>query len=494
MDAWSTSLAADCASVVHAIGSALAETPWTDWRGFWQQQFFKDRFLVVYAIPLSLLLLFFRGGGLRSGIVVTGLLFIAYVFGAIYAAMWLATCVFFYWLGERYAGAVGRGSTSTRWGSAVCATIIVVWYISGFVIGRATGSRPLNAWIFEHASWLLPLGVRGHSWEPVWDYFGHPPSVLKAAFRDLHLCGVAYLAVRMLHYFADIRRGAIPRAERSLTRFLSYTCYAPNYMQGPIERYQRFQTEMATSHERRSIASVVPALWRFGLGLAQGLVAYLFFEPLLRGVYGLDHRGPGTMLFYDEPAVMGNAALYFGAFVQIYTLYLYFAGYSNISAGVARLLGYRQIENFAMPWLATSLRDFWRRWHISLSSLLRDYLYIPMGGNRRHVLLNMCVTFGLCGIWHAPLPHLLVWGVIMGAMVWVNHVWHEWAQHAAAEPAPGRLARLHRTWRSVPLAPAMFNWALTQHAFIFSLLIFFGGFDGVRVAAEILRRIVGVFG
>ncbi|MBL8880836.1 MAG: MBOAT family protein [Phycisphaerales bacterium] len=493
MDGWINDLSDDAMSLLRGLLAPSLTAPWGDWSGFWRQQFLRDRFLVAYAIPMSLVLLMFRRVDLKRAIVVTGMIFIAYVFGAIYAAMWLATCSFYYWLGERYAATVERGGATERWAAVACATIIVVWYVSGFVLGRATGSRALNAWIFEQGPWLLPLGVRGYSVEPHWNYFGDPPSMLRAAFRDLHLCGTAYLTVRLLHYFVDIRRGAIARADRSLLNFLSYTCYAPNFMQGPIERYQRFQAEIETSHERRTIANLPPALWRFGLGLGQGLAAFLYFEPLLRDVYGLDHRGPGTMRFYDEPAAMSSAALYFGAFVQIYTLYLYFAGYSNISAGMARMLGYRQIENFAMPWFAESLRDFWRRWHISLSSLLRDYLYIPLGGNRRHVLLNMCVTFALCGIWHAPLPHLLAWGALMGAMVWVNHVWHEWTKRTTADRNSGPHARIYRAWRRIPLAPRLFNWLLTQHAFVFSLLIFFGGFDGLRVAAELLRRAASAF-
>lgn len=480
-------------NLLRALWMPLVDTPWDAVHGFWIQRFLIDRFLVVYAVPLVFILLLFRGERLRIAIAATGLVFVGYVFGAGYALMWLLTCVGFYFLGESYARAVEHGAARVWIANWVCAVAIIVWYATGFVLGRATGSRSMNAWVFEHAPWLLPLGARGFSFEPRWDYFGQPPSLLRAAFRDVHLCGMAYLTVRLLHYFVELRRGTIPRGERSLLRFLSYTCYAPNYMQGPIERYGKFQSEIETSHERRGWANVPTAAWRFGLGTAQGLIAILYFEPLLRGVYGLDYQGPGTMRFYQEPQTIGLVPLYFGAFVQIFTLYLYFAGYCNFSAGMARLLGYRQIENFAMPWLATSLRDFWRRWHISLSSLLRDYLYIPLGGNRRHVLLNMCVTFAICGIWHGPYPQLLVWGALMGAMVWLNHVWHEWTERLSRSADRSRVARAYAAWRRIPALPAVSSWLLTQHAFVFSLLLFFGGADGVRVAAEILRRIFHVF-
>lgn len=468
----------------------IVEAPWSDVRGFWLQQFLADRFLVLYALPLVGVLLLFRGDGLRRAIVGTGLAFIAYVFGPAYMVLWVITCAFFFALGEWYARTAARGQIPAWRAIWLCGVVIAVWYVSGFILGRTTGSRMLNAWIFEHAAWLLPLGVRGFGFEPDWSFFGSPPALLRAAFRDVHLCGTAYLAVRLLHYFAELRRGAIPVSERSLLRFLAYTCYAPNYMQGPIERYRAFHGEIETSHERRGVSNLFPALRRFALGIAQGLVARLYFEPLLRGIYGLDYSEPGSMRFYDDPgAIESFAALYFGAFVQIFTLYLYFAGYCNFSAGMARLIGYRQIENFAMPWGATSLRDFWKRWHISLSSLLRDHVYIPLGGNRRRVLFNMCATFAICGVWHGPLPQLLLWGVLMGAMVWVNHVWHDHTQRWL-KGGGGGFARAYAAWRRIPYLPSIGGWLLTQHAFVFSLLVFFGGAGGLRVAAEIIRRIL----
>lgn len=480
--------------LLRVVWTPIVETPWTDLRGFWLQRFVADRFLVLYALPLVAILLFCKGDGLRRAIVGTGLVFIAYVFGPLYMALWFATCAFFFLLGEWYARVAARGGIVAQRATWFCGVVVVIWYAVGFVLGRATGSRAWNAWIFEHAAWLLPLGVRGAGFEPDWSYFGDPPSLLRAAFRDVHLCGTAYLAVRLLHYFAELRRSAIPDADRSLLRFLAYTCYAPNYMQGPIERYHVFHKEIDTCHERRGVSNLLPAARRFALGMTQGLTARLYFEPLLHGVYGLNYSGPGTMRFYDEPgAIESFAALYFGAFVQIFTLYLYFAGYCNFSAGMARLIGYRQIENFAMPWRAASLRDFWRRWHISLSSLLRDYIYIPLGGNRRRVFFNMCATFAICGVWHGPLPQLLFWGVLMGAMVWVNHAWYAATQSWLAASNPGGVARLYARWHNLPVLPWVCRWLLTQHAFVFSLLVFFGGAGGLRVAGEIIRRAAAWF-
>jgi len=155
---------------------------------------------------------------------------------------------------------------------------------------------------------------------------------------------------------------------------------------------------------------------------------------------------------------------------------------------VARLLGYRQIENFNWPWFATSMRDFWRRWHISLSALLRDYLYIPFGGNRRHTTLNLCLTFFIIGLWHKLVPQVGIWGIVMGLMVAASQHWARWTKRLEAEPARP-LARLRRGWLKLQPLPWLTDWLITQHLFVFSLLIFFGGAGALNVVREILRRV-----
>lgn len=464
----------------------LLDTPWTDWRGFWLQEFFDDRLAVCYFLLLAPLLLAVPRRRLRLGIILTGLAFIGYLFGALYMLWYLALAIALHRLGEKFAVETKRSDVA-RWGPPLGAWLILgVGYFVSFYFWKIQLSERSCAWMVENTPWMLPLGTRGLAWEPDWLslFLGRSgervPSPLHV-FLLPHNIGTAYLAIRMLQYFSEIKRDTIPRARRSLLNFLAFTCYGPTLMQGPIERFAEFQDEMDTCHERRSWRNVPPALARIGWGLLKALIATWYFVPVLK-----EELISGR--YYNTPhEIESYALLYFGVYIHIFWLYLEFSGYCDISAGIARLLGYRQIENFNWCWLATSLRDFWRRWHISLSFILRDYVYIALGGNRRHVTFNICATFFLIGVWHRPMLQLGVWGVVMGLMLALNQRWVRWMKQLDETP-DGALPALRRRVKRLRPLPQILCWALTMHCFVHSLLIFFGGSAFLRVTWELIRR------
>jgi D-alanyl-lipoteichoic acid acyltransferase DltB (MBOAT superfamily) len=472
----------------------LRTTAWADWRGFWLGQVFDDRFLVCYFLPLLPLLLLAPRRVLRPAIVLTGLAFVAYVFGAFYAAFWLALCCAAYAGTQHFARQVADPGRAGR-------AIVLAWavgllaYFASFFLARLRLPDELALWLWEYVRLVYPVGLRGLGWEPDFAWlvparYAQPvPSLPFAVFVNPHNIGTAYLAVRMLHYCSELRRGTIPHERRTLLSFLAYLCYAPNLMQGPIERYGTFQDELDGCHARRSWRNVAPALARMACGLGKGLIATLYFLPIIRAHFlPSELGGAGGASYFSQPErIESYGLLYFGVYIYIFWLYLEFSGYCDVSAGMARLLGYRQVENFNLPWIATSLRDFWRRWHISLSALLRDYVYIPLGGNRRHVTLNLCVTFALIGVWHYPLPQLLLWGGLMGLMLAVNQQWAQWAQRAD-ESGRGALAAARRAARRLGPLPQVLAWMLTMHCFVHSLLLFFGGGAIYRVTWELIRR------
>jgi D-alanyl-lipoteichoic acid acyltransferase DltB (MBOAT superfamily) len=477
------------------IWRPIGETSWTDLRSFWLQRVFDDRYLVCYFLPLLPILLLFRRRHLRTGIVLTGLAFMTYVYGALYPLFWLAMCLVFWRLAERYAIETKRTDV-IRWGPPLAAGgIIVGWFL--ITQGLQWLKVPaLTDWLFEHARWVFPLGARSLAdrpflWEPVFAQMfpfippDRPPPLANALFYNPHNIGTAYFTVRMWQYFCEIRRDNLPRERRTLGHFLAFTCYAPTMMQGPIEPYAAFQDEMDTCHERRSWRNLPPAAGRIGWGVAKSLIAQWYFAPILWHDLGIGQPLPR---YYDAPREIGSyALLYFGAHLQIFTLYLEFSGYCDVAAGIARVLGYRQIENFNWPWLATSLRDFWRRWHISLSQILRDYLYIPLGGNRRHVTLNLSLTFIIVGLWHAPLFKFIAWGALMGVMLAINQSWAQWMRRLD-QRSSGALPALRRGVLRLRPLPTLLAWAFTMHCFAHSLLIFFGGSGAIRVYAELIRR------
>jgi len=485
-------LADSFASAWQYLIEPIVQTPWANWKGFWLERIFDDRFVVIYYLPLLPILLLLRRRQLRVGLVLTGLVFLAYVCGVLYAALWLITCVLFHRLGERFAIECKRSDVLPIGPPLAAATIVGGWYVVTMLLHNLMLPTELNAWLFHNLPWLYPLGARGVSWEPCFRLLhatrgsGGPFQLVAAMFWNVHNIGTAYLAVRMLHYLSEIKRDTLPRSRRTLLNFLAYVCYGPSLIQGPIERFEPFQEQIDTCHERRHWQNLPPGLYRIGLGVLKSLISTWYFIPLLENQLGIgvDNR------YYDHPEQIESFwMLYFGVFLQIFWLYLEFSGYCDIAIGTSRLFGYRQVENFRMPWLATSLRDFWRRWHISLSAILRDYVYIALGGNRRHVTLNLCLTFFLCGIWHFLTPQVGIWGIVMGLMIAVNQGWVRWMKRIDENPT-SRLATIRRACGRLRPLPQICAWLITQHVFVFSLLIFFGGHGVITVPREIIRRIV----
>lgn len=489
---------ATLASLTDAFGAVLSyiirplrEAEWGAWRTFWLERLFDDRFVVVYFLPLVFVLLLFPRHRLRMGVVLTGLAFMAYVFGVLYAGLWLLTVVVFYWIAERFAVESQRKDVLQIGPPLAMGAIFGGWYLCTMLLHKVKLSGEQNAWLLEHLPWIFPLGVRGWAWEPHLRLLDHtpaiddPPQLVFTLFWNVHNIGTAYLLIRMFQYLSEIKRGNLPREQRTLSSFLAFTCYAPTLIQGPIERYARFQEEMDTCHERRSWWNVPPAMLRIAIGISKSVVGTLYFLPLLRDTYGL---GGGDVFWKNPEQIESFWLLYLGVFFQIFWLYLEFSGYCDVAAGIARLLGYRQVENFRMPWIATSLRDFWRRWHISLSFIVRDYIYIPMGGNRRHTTLNLCVAFFLVGIWHFLIPRAAIWGIVMGLMIAVNQYWVGWMKRLD-ERTTGTLPAVRRGWLKLRPLPQICAWLITQHVFVFSLLIFFGGSGAYNVMREIVRRV-----
>ncbi|MEO5676968.1 MAG: MBOAT family O-acyltransferase [Usitatibacter sp.] len=249
------------------------------------------------------------------------------------------------------------------------------------------------AW-FKYANVVvLPLGalVAGHesgfAWEPV---------VLPIA--------LSFTVLHAISYIVDVRRGVV-RAQRRPVAFAAYMAMFPHLIAGPVVRYRVIQLELAAR---------VASLQQFGAGARRFMIGFSMkvlladpLAPIVTLVFGMANPS-----FAD--AWMGCAA---------YTLQLFFdfAGYSAMAIGLALMLGLRFEENFDHPYLAVSIRDFWRRWHMTLSSWLRDYLYIPLGGDRsgaRRTYLNIMLTMAIGGMWHgADSWNFLLWGLIHGAAI-----------------------------------------------------------------------------
>lgn len=212
--------------------------------------------------------------------------------------------------------------------------------------------------------------------------------------------GISFYTLQIISYLADIYQNKIT-AQRNPAKFALYVMFFPQIVQGPIPRYDRMEAQLFSGHafcERTVVGGFYKILWGFFLKL----------------------------MIADRAAVIVNEVFdyhdqYVGCYVLVagilYSIELYadFAACISISKGVANLFGIHLADNFHHPYLATSVKDFWHRWHISLSEWLRDYIYIPLGGSRKgkfRTYINLVITFLVSGIWHGAGLRFLVWGMM----------------------------------------------------------------------------------
>ena len=288
----------------------------------------------------------------------------------------------------------------------ILAVTIIIDYTAGRILERTTG--PLRVWVlrisivatclvlivfkyfyFFTDNFVAMAGVFG------WSLTG--PSI------DIILpIGLSFHTFQSLSYMIEVYRGK-QKVERSFVTYSTYVMFFPQLVAGPIERPQNLLHQFHERH-RFEYARVVSGLKRMGWGFFKKLVIADRLALYVNDVYGApeDHNGLQLTI----------ATVFFA-----YQIYCDFSGYSDIAIGSARVLGFRLMENFDRPYASRSIGEFWKRWHISLSSWFRDYVYIPLGGNRvgpaRHYS-NLLVTFGVSGLWHGANWTYVVWGLLNG--------------------------------------------------------------------------------
>src|ERR671931_715160 len=221
--------------------------------------------------------------------------------------------------------------------------------------------------------------------------------------------GISFYTFEGISYAADVFRGKLP-AERNLLRYAFFVSFFPHLIAGPIVRYGILQPQLLRKH-RFDADRVRAGLLLFALGLAKKtLVADSFASWVNRYL-----DDPGSLHAFEAWA----AIIGFG-----FQIYFDFSAYSDMALGLARIFGIELPWNFNRPYRATSPVEFWRRWHVTLSTWLRDYLYIPLGGNRkgdRGRDANLIATMGLGGLWHGASFNFVVWGLYQGILLLATH-------------------------------------------------------------------------
>ena len=217
--------------------------------------------------------------------------------------------------------------------------------------------------------------------------------------------GISFFTFQLISYAIDIYRRAVP-VERSLARFSAYILMFPHLIAGPIVRYADIREELQS--DRRGSGRIGLGFQYFIVGLCQKVLIANTVAPVADHAFGLP---PGTLT---------ATTAWLGALAYTLQIYFDFCGYSNMAIGLAFMLGFTFPKNFNHPYAATSLTDFWWRWHMSLSSWFRDYVYIPLGGNRgrqARTVRNLLIVFFLTGLWHGAAWSFIVWGLYHGAFL-----------------------------------------------------------------------------
>lgn len=300
--------------------------------------------------------------------------------------------------------------------------------------------------------------------------------------------GISFYTFQTLAYTIDVYRGDI-QPSRDPAVVALYVCFFPQLVAGPIERPRNLIPQF---EEPRRIdqAKLASGLFLIFLGLFKKLAIADAVAPRVDEIFQVSGGAPWTVLVE-------------GAWLFAIQIYCDFSGYSDIARGTARLFGIELMKNFNQPYLATNITEFWRRWHISLSSWLRDYVYIPLGGNRkgnRNTYCNLLLTMVLGGLWHGANWTFVVWGSLHGVYLAV----HKWLKRrrAGAEPAAypaaspaGRVLSTLFTFHLVLLTWVLFRSPTLGSAmnYLAGILLFRGGWDALSIGSpdslSLLRRV-----
>jgi D-alanyl-lipoteichoic acid acyltransferase DltB (MBOAT superfamily) len=226
-----------------------------------------------------------------------------------------------------------------------------------------------------------------------------PSALMPYSFPYVLPVGISFFTFQSMSYTIDFYLGKVAR-ERNFLRFATFVCFFPQLMAGPIERAKHMLPQFQQAPEYR-LQNLTDGLSLFLVGLFKKLALADYLALYVERVY-------------DNPERFGAPALMLATFAFAWQIFFDFSGYTDMARGVARMMGFNLILNFNNPYLATGLGDFWSRWHISLSTWFRDYVYIPLGGNRRGTLMtyrNLFITFLVSGIWHGANWTFAIWGI-----------------------------------------------------------------------------------
>jgi alginate O-acetyltransferase complex protein AlgI len=305
------------------------------------------------------------------------------------------------------------------WYIGVLLFTTVVDYYSGLLIERAATDRARRGWLlasilsnlgflafFKYTTFFAENGIAIARWFN-WDVPDWPWEIILPL-------GISFHTFQGISYTIDVYRKKLP-AVTSFTDFALFVAFFPQLVAGPIVRAVEFLPQMK---EPPKVT---------GDHIVEGL--HWFLLGLFKKVFIADRLATFVDPVFANPEAYAPATHLWAAFAYAGQIYCDFSGYSDLATGCAKWFGFELPLNFDFPYLSTSIADFWRRWHVSLSTWLRDYVYFSMGGNRQgnvRTYVNLLATMGLCGLWHGASFHYILWGFYNGILLMLHRLWDHW--------------------------------------------------------------------
>lgn len=338
-------------------------------------------FLFVF-LPVTLLLYYIIGEKFRNSILL------------------LASIIFFAWGGISY--------------TLILLSSIIINYLIGLLINSNLGNKKSKYFLSLGVS--LNIGIL-----IVFKYFNFIIeningmligfSIPPIDFDNIVLpIGISFYTFQAMSYIIDVYRKETSY-QKNLTKLALYISLFPQLIAGPIVRYHDINIQL--SKRTHSIKKFAEGIERFIIGLGKKVLLANSFALVVDNIFAMD---ASTM-----PAVIA----WFGIILYALQIYFDFSGYSDMAIGLAKMFGFELLENFNFPYISKSIQEFWRRWHISLSTWFRDYLYIPLGGNRvsnNRLYLNLFIVFFLTGFWHGASWNFIVWGLFHGFFLVIERI------------------------------------------------------------------------
>ena len=334
------------------------------------------------------------------------------------------------------------------WGEPILVSLILACAATGYVVARGVEARPDRAKWFLVAGSSVALGILF-----VFKYFNFFIEAVGGLFDQIGLpfqettlrlvlpIGISFFTFQTVGYMIDVYRGTT-EAEHDIVDYLLFITFFPQLVAGPIERATNLLAQIKRS---RSIdgGDVLYGVFMILQGFVKKIVIADNLAPMVDTLFGFDDLTAPLILV--------------GLLAFAFQIYGDFSGYTDIARGVSRLLGFHILLNFNHPYISRNATEFWRRWHITLSRWFRDYVYIPLGGNRgspTRTYVNVFLTMVLSGLWHGASMNFVLWGAYWGVAVLIHKAWSDWRSGGKVLPGGRAVA-----WAGT-FAVVLYGWLL----------------------------------